>query len=62
MVHTSDPQGMPAGVVTAVPCRPDAASRSRFGVSAASNGVRSPSSLSRSSAAPSGMMMTYFMG
>jgi hypothetical protein len=61
-VATSLPLSNPSGTVRAVPCRPSRATRSMFGVSAASSGVRPPSSSSGSSAAPSGMMMAYFMG
>src|SRR4051812_12824315 len=61
MVATSLPLSNPSGTVRATPCRPSIATRSMFGVAAASIGVLPPSSFRGSSAAPSGMMMAYFM-
>src|SRR3970040_2022419 len=61
MTHTSEPQSIPLGVVATVPCRPVMLIRSALGLTAASNGVFPSSSSSGWSAAPSGMMITYFM-
>ena len=61
IVATSLPLSNPSGTVRTSPCRPSIATRSMFGVSAASSGVLPPSSVKGSSAAPSGMMMAYFM-
>src|SRR6185437_1872731 len=61
MVASALPLSNPCGTVRAVPCRPSMAMRSMFGVRAASIGVSPPSSLRGSSAAPSGMMIAYFM-
>src|SRR4051812_11475873 len=61
MIATSLPLSNPSGTVRATPCLPSIATRSMFGVAAASIGVLPPSSFSGSSAAPSGMMIAYFM-
>src|SRR5215217_2009082 len=61
MVATSLPLSKPSGTVRTSPCRPSMATRSMLGVAAASMGVLPPSSRKGSSAAPSGMMMAYFM-
>src|SRR5438477_8028606 len=61
MLPTSLPGGIPAGMVAARPTSPRAASRARFGIAAASSGVRPPSSATGSSDAPSGTHTTYFI-
>ena len=61
MLPTSLPGGIPAGMVAARPTSPRAASRARFGMDAASSGVRPPSSATGSSDAPSGTHTTYFI-
>src|SRR4051812_19259806 len=60
MIATSEPLSKPSGTVRTIPWRPARAIASMFGVFAASIGVLPPSSLSGSSAAPSGMMIAYF--
>src|SRR5688572_16458142 len=62
MVATSEPDSKPRGMVRTVPIRPARAMASMLGVWAASKGVLPPSWGRGSSAAPSGMMMAYFMG
>jgi methylenetetrahydrofolate--tRNA-(uracil-5-)-methyltransferase len=62
IVATSEPLSNPSGTVRTNPCRPCDAIWSMLGVRAASSGVFPPSSASGSSAAPSGMMMAYFIG
>src|SRR5438132_6047547 len=61
MVATSEPDSKPAGTVRTVPMRPAMAMASMLGVWAASSGVLPPSSFKGSSAAPSGMMIAYFI-
>ena len=60
-VQTSEPAEYPGGVVLTVPSRPPMATASMFGFLATSSGVLLPRSGMAVSAAPSGMMMTYFM-
>src|ERR1035437_3124288 len=60
MFPTSLPGGNPAGMTAARPTSPRAASRARFGIAAALNGVSPSSSSSGSSAHPSGTSTTYF--
>src|SRR5688500_1801050 len=62
MLPTSLPGGIPSGITAALPTSPRAASFARFGIAAASNGVRPPSSSIGSSAHPSGTQITYFTG
>ena len=52
---------IPRARCATIPCGPRIATRSMLGVCAASSGVLPPSSASGSSAAPSGMMMAYFI-
>ena len=51
----------PSGTVRRQPCRPFTDIQSMLGIRAASNGVRSSSSATGSSAAPSGMISAYFI-
>ena len=60
MLPTSLPGGSPGGITAARPTTERAAMRARFGMAAASRGVRPPNSALGSSAQPSGTRTTYF--